>query len=187
MSPQERAILDFWFGAAPYAPRKIWFDRDDAFDRACAVFAADQARAAAGVHDDWARTPEGALALVLLLDQFPRNLFRGTPQAYASDAKARATAKRAIAAGQDTRLSPVQRVFVYLPLEHSEDLADQDESCRLFAALTDHPEHGELVRYAERHREIVARFGRFPHRNAVLGRKSTPAEEGFLEEPDSSF
>jgi uncharacterized protein (DUF924 family) len=187
VSARARAVLAFWFGTPPYAPRKVWFERDPSFDRACAGFAEDQVRAAAGDYDDWAVTAEGALALVLLLDQFPRNLFRGTPAAYTCDAKARAVAKGAVTVGQDAQLSPVQRVFLYLPFEHSEALADQDESCRLFAGLTAHPEHARLVRYAERHREIVARFGRFPHRNEILGRATTPAEEAFLQEPDSSF
>jgi uncharacterized protein (DUF924 family) len=182
-----RDVLDFWFGAAPYAPREVWFERNHDFDRACAAFAEEQARAAAGAYDGWAASPEGALALVLLLDQFPRNLFRGSARAYASDEKARRTAKRAIAAGQDALLPPVQRLFLYLPLEHSETLADQEECCRLTAALTELPQHAELVRYAERHREIVARFGRFPHRNAVLGRETTPEEAAFLTEPDSSY
>jgi uncharacterized protein (DUF924 family) len=187
VSARARAVLAFWFGPSPHAPRQVWFERDAAFDQACTAFVTDQARAAAGGYDDWAATPEGVLALVLLLDQFPRNLFRGTARAYASDAKARETARRAIAAGLDARLPPVQRLFLYLPLEHSEDLADQAESCLRIAALTDHPKHAELVRYAERHREIVARFGRFPHRNAALGRATTPEEAAFLEEPDSSF
>jgi uncharacterized protein (DUF924 family) len=182
-----RDVLDFWFGAAPYAPRKVWFERDHAFDRACTGFAEEQVRAAAGAYDDWAASPEGALAVVLLLDQFPRNLFRGSAQAYASDEKARRTVTRAIAAGQDALLPPVQRLFLYLPLEHSEALADQEECCRLMTALTEHPQYAELVRYAERHREIIARFGRFPHRNAVLGRETTPEEAAFLEEPNSSF
>jgi uncharacterized protein (DUF924 family) len=187
VSPRARAVLDFWFGAPPYAPRKIWFERNAGFDRACGGFAEDRSRAAAGAYDDWASTAEGALALVLLLDQFPRNLYRGSDAAYASDAKARDVARRALAAGHDARLDPVRRIFLYLPLEHSEELADQDEACRRFAAMTDHPEHAELVRYAERHREIIARFGRFPHRNAALGRMTTPEEAAFLEEPDSSF
>lgn len=185
MTPRD--VLDFWFGAAPYEPRKVWFERDHAFDRACAAFAEEQARAAVGAYDDWAASPEGALALVLLLDQFPRNLFRGSARAYASDEKARWAAKRAIVAGQDLLLPPIQRLFLYLPLEHSEALADQEECCRLMDTLTEHPQYAELVRYAERHREIIARFGRFPHRNAVLGRETTPEEATFLEEANSSF
>jgi uncharacterized protein (DUF924 family) len=187
MISRVRQILDFWFGAPPLAPRKVWFERQDAFDQACTAFREDQARAAAGAYDDWAATPEGALALVLLLDQFPRNLFRGTPHAFASDAKARAVAKQAIAAGHDARLPVVQQLFLYMPLQHSEDLADQEAFCRLAATMTGHPEHEELTRYAERHREIIARFGRFPHRNAILGRETTPEEAAFLKEPDSSF
>ncbi|MBX6369146.1 MAG: DUF924 domain-containing protein [Rhodospirillales bacterium] len=187
MTPRARAVLDFWFGPPPFRPRRVWFERDPAFDEACDAFVADQAQAAAGAYRDWATTPEGALALVLLLDQFPRNLYRGTARAYASDALALETARRAVEAGWDRLVSPVQRLFFYLPFEHSESLADQDEACRLVAAMTDHPEHAELVRYAERHREIVARFGRFPHRNAALGRATTPEEAAFLEEPGSSF
>jgi len=187
MNPRARAVLEFWFGPRPFAPRAVWFEKDAGFDRACAGFTDDQARAAAGAYDDWAETAEGALALVLLLDQFPRNLFRGTPRAYASDAKAREIARRALAAGFDRQLPVVQRVFLYMPFQHSEDLADQEESRRLFAVATDHPQHAENLGYAERHYEIIARFGRFPHRNAVLGRATTPEEAAFLKEPNSSF
>jgi uncharacterized protein (DUF924 family) len=131
--------------------------------------------------------PLSCLALVLLLDQVPRNVFRGTPRAYASDAKARAVARVAIAAGFDAQLPPPQRAFLYLPFEHSELLEDQCACMALFEALP--PEHlgPRTLAIVARHHEIVARFGRFPHRNKVLGRVSTPEEEAFLLEPDSSF
>lgn len=183
-----RALLDFWFGPAGSAggKRDIWFEPDPHFDAALRErFLDDQQRAAAGEYDDWLAAPETALALVLLLDQLPRNIYRGTPAAYASDAQARRAARAALARGHDRRLAPVERLFLYLPFEHSEDLADQALSVRLLAALRGlDPDTG---RYAERHREIIARFGRFPHRNAILGRASTPEEEAFLEEPDSAF
>jgi uncharacterized protein (DUF924 family) len=117
----------------------------------------------------------------------PRNLYRGTPRAYASDARALALARAAVAAGFDRGLRPVQRWFVYLPFEHAEALADQERSVALFEAIADDPATAEVLDTVRRHREIIARFGRFPHRNAILGRPSTAAEEAFLREPDSSF
>jgi uncharacterized protein (DUF924 family) len=181
------SLLDFWFGPGD-VPREVWFKRDDAFDvalREC--FATDVEAAASGRLDHWSHDPEGALALVLLLDQLPRNLYRGSPRAWASDPAARAAASRAIAAGHDRRLSAIRRAFLYLPFEHSEEMADQERSLRLFRSIEDHPEREELLRYAERHHEIIARFGRFPHRNAVLGRASTDEEKAFLSEPFSAF
>ncbi len=186
MDARAKALLDFWFGPGE-APRAVWFEPDPAFDVACGDFLADHARAAAGLNDPWADTAEGALALILLLDQIPRNCFRGTKRAYASDAKAREVTRLALARGFDKSLPPVRRNFVYLPLEHSETLADQEEMVRLAATLGDHPEGAEIVEYAVRHRDIVARFGRFPHRNAALGRATTPEEAAFLKEPNSSF
>jgi uncharacterized protein (DUF924 family) len=137
-------------------------------------------------------TPEGALALLILLDQFPRNLFRGTARAYAADAKARAVADAAIAAGHDRVMSSCGRLFCYLPFEHSEALADQDRCVAMFQSIPVAPDfdaetHAGAVRSAHRHREIIARFGRFPHRNAALGRATTPEEAAFLREPNSSF
>lgn len=186
------ALLDFWFGA-PDTPehdeaRKVWFTVDPDFDAALRErFLADQQRAAAGGYDGWASERDSCLALILLLDQLPRNLYRGTPQAFASDAKARATARHAVAQGFDRALPPVRRAFVYLPFEHSEDLGDQTQAVRLFAALPPGKEADEQLWYARRHYEIIARFGRFPHRNRVLGRASTAEEETFLKEPNSSF
>ncbi|MDW8123581.1 MAG: DUF924 family protein [Geminicoccaceae bacterium] len=177
---EARALLDLWF--AP-ATEPLWFRPDPAFDRLLAErFGALVERAASGACDGWLEHPEGALALVLLLDQLPRNIYRGTPRAYAFDAKARALARAALARGHDRAVPERARLFFYLPFEHSEDLADQDlavELCR--------PLGGAALAYAERHREVIRRFGRFPHRNAILGRPSTPEEEAFLREPGSSF
>jgi uncharacterized protein (DUF924 family) len=183
-----RQILDFWFGAPGMksygANRKIWFEADAAFDADVRRrFAADLDRAAAGAHDAMVAEPEGALALTILLDQFPRNIHRGTPWAFAFDGKALATARRAMDAGYGAALPAFQRPFFYLPFEHSENLADQERSVALFRALGDE----EKLDYAIRHRDVIARFGRFPHRNAILGRDSTPEEVTFLQQPGSSF
>lgn len=183
-------LLAFWFGADPFTvdpeSRDVWFKSDPAFDAVIAErFAGHAARAAAGEYDALMDSARGCLALALLLDQFPRNLHRGTPRAFASDAKARAVARHALARGFDRALPPVARIFLYLPFEHSEDIADQNLSVELFEPLDDGTTN--WLEYAHRHRDIVARFGRFPHRNAALGRDSTPEEEAFLEEPNSSF
>lgn len=175
------AILAFWF--APDA-RERWFAPDPAFDAEIGERFADLIEpAAAGRLDDWRSRSEGALALCLLLDQFPRNIWRGTPRAFAYDPAARRVAADAVAAGLDRGLRPEERHFIYLPFEHSEDLADQERAVALIAALGDPGWYD----YAVRHREIIARFGRFPHRNAILGRASTPEELAFLNEPNSSF
>ena len=185
-------LLDRWFGPpgdpGREAERKIWFESVPEFDAALRTeFLADHEEAAAGRLSWWEASAEGALALVLLLDQIPRNIFRGSPRAYASDASARAAADRALARGFDCAVPRAWRGFFYLPFEHSEDLADQERALALFAALPPTPESPDPLRHARRHHEIIARFGRFPHRNAVLGRASTPAELAFLAEPDSSF
>ncbi|MBX6321795.1 MAG: DUF924 domain-containing protein [Rhodospirillaceae bacterium] len=184
-------VLDFWFDAA-HAP--LWFKKDEAFDRAIrARFAPLVTAAVDGGLATWEDAAPSCLALLIVLDQFPRNAWRGTPRAYCGDARALAVARRALARGFDRAVPIGQRRFFYLPLEHSEDLADQEESCALFrrlaaeAAPADRASAEEQLLYAERHREIIARFGRFPHRNAILGRASTPAEVAFLAEPMSSF
>ena len=133
--------------------------------------------------DSMANDPQGCLALIILLDQFSRNMFRGSAQAFAADEKALAHARTAVERGLDQQLPPFQRTFVYLPFEHSESLADQDRSVALFEALGDENTYD----YAVRHRDIIVRFGRFPHRNVILGRESTPEELEFLKEPGSSF
>jgi uncharacterized protein (DUF924 family) len=136
-----------------------------------------------GVPEAWLATPRGVLAAILVLDQLPRNMFRGTAQAFATDGEALALAKRAIAEGMDERLPPAKRAFVYLPFQHAEDADDQARSVALFTALG----NPLNLDYAIRHQDVVMRFGRFPHRNKILGRASTPEEEAFLEQPGSSF
>ncbi|HEX2527326.1 MAG TPA: DUF924 family protein [Geminicoccus sp.] len=174
-------ILSFWFGVPD---RTAWFKADVTFDQALGeAFEELVLPATAGGLDDWTTTPDGATALLLVLDQFPRNIYRGTPRAFASDAKAREVARDVLAAGLDRQVPEDRRPFLYLPFEHSERLEDQDLCCRLMATLED----PEMLDYAERHRVIIRRFGRFPHRNLILGRVSTPEEEEFLKEPGSSF
>jgi uncharacterized protein (DUF924 family) len=186
------AILDFWFGRPgdpAYAlPRAAWFRADAAFDRAVQErCGAHHDAAAAGRLESWAGTPLGSLALLILLDQVPRNLFRNTARAYATDLAARTLARVAVDTGFDRALTAVQRGFVYLPFEHSEVLDDQRRALALFEAVPDDPDRAASLAAARRHLEIIERFGRFPHRNAALGRISTPEEEAFLKEPNSSF
>jgi len=163
-----------------------WFKKTDEFDIECAQFSEAVADARTGAYDDWAATSRGSLALLILLDQLPRNLYRGSALAFASDEKARSVARAAIDRGFDRELTVFERMFMYLPFEHSEDPADQDESVRLFELLG-----GEVAddpaRYARDHRDVIRRFGRFPHRNAALGRTSTPEEEAYLAQPGAGF
>jgi len=174
-------LLDFWF--APGREQQ-WYKADPGFDAEIrARFGRLHDAAAAGALDHWAVTAHGALALLILLDQFPRNMFRGTPRAFACDAKAQAVTLHALDRGFDAEVGVAQRPFVYLPLEHAEDLPLQERSCALFAAMGD----AKNLDYACRHRDIIARFARFPHRNAALGRMSTAEELTFLAEPDSAF
>ncbi|MGE5546922.1 MAG: DUF924 family protein [Solirubrobacterales bacterium] len=176
-----RRLLDFWF--APGMDQR-WFAADAALDADLAAgFRGLAESAAEGRLDHWAASPEGALALVLLLDQAPRNLWRGTARAFATDARARAVAAEALARGFDRPFATVQRQFLYLPFEHSEDLADQDRAVALFREAGD----TEGVDWAERHRAVIARFGRFPHRNAALGRTSTTEELAYLAQPSAGF
>jgi uncharacterized protein (DUF924 family) len=186
------ALIDFWFGP-PRSPtrfqqRDVWFKVDPAFDRQCRDgFEALRQRAAAGGCADWVREAEPCLALILLFDQLPRNLFRGRAEAFATDKQAREAARGALSRGFDRSLPASWRQFIYLPFEHSEDLADQELSVKLAAGLARDPAFAGALDYAQRHHAIIARFGRFPHRNASLGRASTPEEEAFLKEPGSSF
>jgi uncharacterized protein (DUF924 family) len=167
-------VLDFWFGADP----KKWFSKDDAFDAAIANrFLPTYEAAKAGRLADWEATPEGALALVIALDQFPRNMFRGSAHVFATDAPALAVAQRAVARGFDQKLELPRRNFFYLPFMHSEDLADQERCLALSRRSADE----NTLKYAELHADIIRRFGRFPHRNAVLGRATTPEEQAFLD------
>lgn len=188
--PHAREVLEFWFGAVDgNATREAWFRKDPAFDATIATrFAAVIEQALAGGLLDWAGTAAGELARIVVLDQFTRNSFRDTPRAFAGDALALEAAQRMVAAGRDRALTPVQRSFVYLPFEHAESLAMQDEAIRLFAELgREHADQASLLEWAEKHRAVVRRFGRFPHRNAILGRPSTAEEEAFLREPGSRF
>ena len=169
-------IVDFWREADP----KLWFARDAAFDTAMRDrFEAVQHAAARGDYAAWIDSADGALALVLLLDQFPRNLYRGAPQAFATDLLARRAASKAIARGHDQTTDPSLRAFFYMPFEHAEDLADQDRAVALMQAFGD----ADYLRYAELHRDVILRFGRFPHRNAILGRHSTAEEIAYLAGP----
>ncbi len=186
------AVLDFWFGPAGDPERasfrERWFKVDPAFDGEIAArFGPDVERALAGAWNDAVDGPHDTLALVILLDQFPRNMFRGTAGAFAGDAFAKALAERAIGAAWDRQLQPVERLFLYLPLEHSEALADQERALALFAALPESPWYAKALDAAQRHHAIIARFGRFPHRNKALGRASTTEEIAFLATPGSSF
>ena len=186
-TPDFAEVLDFWFGAPDSRergrPRKSWFQKSEPFDAEIRRrFLATWEWAARGELGRWQATPLASLALVVTLDQFPRNMFRGTARAFASDSPALAAGRETIAREFDRLLSPVERAFVYLPFAHAEDLAAQRRSLALFQGLD--PEHVEAAR---RHYEIIARFGRFPHRNAILGRQSTAEEAEFLKQPGSSF
>jgi uncharacterized protein (DUF924 family) len=169
-----KRVVAFWRDAGP----SLWFTKDDAFDaRFRELFIGVHEAAGRGELDAWQATPEGALALILLLDQFPRNAFRSTPRMYESDAKARRIAAAAIAAGHDSHVDTELRTFVYLPFSHSESLQDQERAVELF-----HRIGGDDLAYAERHHDVVRRFGRFPHRNAILGRETTEEEQRYLDE-----
>lgn len=176
--PTAEDVLAFWF-----ADPARWWKKDPAFDAEVSErFLALHEAIDRGEHADWLETPRGALAHVVVLDQFSRNMFRGTARSFASDARALAAARRGVDRGDDRALSDDERPFLYMPFMHSEDLADQDRSCALFAAS-----RPDQARFAVMHRDIIRRFGRFPHRNALLGRASTPEEEEFLKQPGSSF
>ena len=171
-TPQD--VLRFWQEAGPAA----WFSKNPDFDAVCRTrFLAAHEKAAAGMLGNWEASAEGALALVILLDQMPRNMFRGDPRTWAIDPQALAAAERALARGYDREVPRALRQFFYLPFMHAEDLAAQERSVALYEA------HGdpESLKFAYHHRDIIARFGRFPHRNAVLGRESTADELAFLE------
>ena len=185
---EARAVLDFWFGPAPHATRAEWFRKDPAFDAAIRErFAATIAEGLAGGLGDWCADAHGALARVIVLDQFTRNVFRDTPRAFAGDALALEAAGAAVDAGFDRSLDPYERWFLYLPFEHAEDAAAQARSLALFGALARETGLRAPLEWAEKHAAVVRRFGRYPHRNAVLGRASTAGEIAFLREPGSSF
>lgn len=172
VSPSD--VIAFWSEAGP----QLWFAKDDGFDRRFRErFLQAHEMALRGELDHWQRTPGGALALILLLDQLPRNVFRGTPRMYASDGAALKIAEAALAAGHDRHFDADLRLFFYLPFAHSEELAHQERSVALCRELG-----GESLAHAEGHREIIRRFGRFPHRNPILQRETTREEQRFLEE-----
>jgi uncharacterized protein (DUF924 family) len=186
------AIHDFWLGpedGRSFARQfELWFGKSEETDAEIRTRFGDlAAQAAAGALDRWAESDAGLVALLILLDQFPRNLHRGTAEAFAADDRALALAKETVRRQRDLDLPLLERVFVYLPYEHSEDLEDQERSVALFTALEEEVPDAELVKWAQAHYDIIRRFGRFPHRNAALGRETTPEEAAFLEEPGSSF
>ena len=185
-----RQILTFWFGEdeAHGKSRQPWFRKDTAFDdEIYARFVARYEQAAAGKFAQWQAQPLECLALIVLLDQFPRNMFRGSARAFEGDALARTATRHALAQGYDRDMLSVERQFMYLPLEHSESLADQELCLTLMKQLAEFAETRELHVWAEKHLAIIRRFGRFPHRNAPLGRASTPEEIEFLKRPGSGF
>lgn len=200
MTTQAENVLNFWFGPSGNAAdiagrrRKLWFGKSAANDQAVAEqFAATLLAAAAGQLDHWSSTPRGRLALIIVLDQFPHHIHRNQAQAFATDPQALTLCLDALAAGEDRQLAPIERVFLYLPLEHAESNAMQERSVLLFEKLAHGAAVGEralfddFLDYAYKHRDVVARFGRFPHRNAILGRPSTDEELEFLEQPGSRF
>jgi uncharacterized protein (DUF924 family) len=186
--PIHHEVLEFWFGV-PRGPRlKRWFEKDAAFDAEVRRrFLTLYEETVAGAHARWLGEPESCLARIVVLDQLPRNMFRGAPRAFAADPLGLEAARHALAARYDRDRLPVERLFFYLPFEHSESLEDQERACELCRPLEAFPETHDAYRYAVAHRDIVARFGRFPHRNAILGRPSTPEEVEFLKGPGSSF
>jgi uncharacterized protein (DUF924 family) len=193
VAAEAQAVLDFWFGAEGSAThgsaRTEWFAKDDAFDRTIVDrFGGSIERALRGELDGWAPEPRSGLARILLLDQFTRNAFRATPRAFAGDPQALAAASASVGGRLDEQLPPFMRAFVYMPFEHAENLAMQDEAVRLFTRLAAaDPSFASMLDYAHKHRAVIERFGRFPHRNAILGRQSTTEELEFLQQPGSSF
>jgi uncharacterized protein (DUF924 family) len=189
MSPDK--VLDFWFGS-PADPgygtaRPLWFTKSEATDQlVCQRFGDTVEEALRGGFDEWAATPRGALALILMLDQFTRNIFRDSPRAFAGDAQALRLASGLVDRHDDQRLVPIERWFAYMPFEHSEFINDQIESVRLFEQLAKEGLEEPLA-WAVKHYEVIERFGRFPHRNSILGRESTADEIEFLKEQGSRF
>ncbi|MGB3668848.1 MAG: DUF924 family protein [Phormidesmis sp.] len=190
-------ILAFWFGLPSEAIyggyRKVWFVKDPDFDaKIRQQFLADVQKAASGEYDSWLASPTAALALLLLFDQFPRNLYRGTPRSFATDTQALSVAEQFVNSGADKSLIPAQRFFVYVPFEHSEKMEHQNRCVALMQQLNqEFPDLDDGLKggldYAIRHQAVIERFGRFPHRNEILGRQSTSEEITFLQQPGSRF
>lgn len=190
--PQAKEVLEFWFGTTDDVDygqqRKIWFTKNPEFDEEVrSRFIPHYNQAATGQLDDWKASPDNCLALIILLDQFPRNMFRGQPQAFATDSQALAYSQYAVSQKFDYQLLPLQRWFIYMPFEHSENIEHQNQSVELFKKLSDESDFAEGLNYANRHFKVIERFGRFPHRNQILGRETTPEEVEFLQQPGSSF
>jgi uncharacterized protein (DUF924 family) len=181
MTETPDTVLDFWFSELT---TKDWFVKDDRIDREIAErFAGLHLALSRQVPAQWRASPEARLALVIVFDQFPRNIYRGSPLAFATDRLALNEAKAAVATGADARVDEARRIFFYMPFEHAEDLDEQDRAVALCEALGNE----NYLDYAHQHRAVIAQFGRFPHRNAILGRTSTPAEEAYLAEPGAGF
>ena len=188
LAPLAADILAFWFGAHPHVERDDWFRKNEAFDLEIRErFAEALAAGLAGAFGEWCTTPRGALARVVLLDQFTRNAFRGTPTSFVGDARALATSNLALEREFDHALDAYERQFLYMPFVHSEALAMQDRAIECFTRLAQDTGLTEPLDWAGRHRDVIRRFGRFPHRNAILGRTSTNEESAFLEQPGSRF
>ena len=188
LHPDARRVLAFWFGPPPPAQRAAWFRKDAAFDETIRSQFGPLVERALAASMDWDACPADRLAALIVLDQFPRNLFRGQARAFAGDARARAIALAMLDRGEDRALHPLQRWFVYLPLEHAEDLALQDRCVALFTELAGaHPDFAEALDYAERHRDVIRRFGRVPHRNRALGRTDPDEAAAYLRQPGSGF
>ncbi|HMJ09911.1 MAG TPA: DUF924 family protein [Polyangiaceae bacterium] len=192
MSEAAQDVLQFWFGAEGDPsfgkPRQEWFRRDASFDAAVRERFADlHAELAQGGGESWLGGARSTLAFIIVLDQFSRNLYRDDARAFAADPLALRAAELGISSGFDRELTLVERPFLYMPFMHSETLADQDRCVALFEELAREDPSAPNLSFALRHREIVARFGRFPHRNRILGRTNTPEEQAFLLEPNSSF
>lgn len=199
-SPSQQQLLNWWFGEGTTAAEifsekgRLWFGYTPEQDaEARERFGKLVSQAIAGDLDDWAASPLGWLALILLLDQLPRMIYRGTPNAFAGDEHALQLVRDGMAHGGDVLLAPIQRVFIYLVLEHSENLSVQDQAVQQFESLRsiadahEQKVFADFLDFAERHRQVIARFGRFPHRNEVLGRSSSEAEQAFLAQPGSRF
>ena len=192
MDPRAAEVLDWWFGPAPGEVRTLWFTKSAQTDQEIAErFGLLIDEALAGRLAGWHSPPanaELALARILLLDQFTRNVFRDRERSFAGDALALDAARALCAAGLDASLPPLRRAFVYMPFEHAEDLACQDEAVARFTRLAQEaPVLQGMLDYAHKHREVIARFGRFPHRNAILGRRSTAEEQDFIDTPGTAF
>lgn len=188
LPPLAAEVLDFWFGTAT-VPRTEWFRKDPAFDATIRQrFGPTIEQALDSGLAAWGESAAAMLAQVIVLDQFTRNAFRDTARAFAGDPQALALARELVARAWDRDLTPLQRWFAYLPFEHAEDVATQQESLRLFDALArEHPALADAALWAHKHHEVIARFGRYPHRNALLGRESTPEERLYMQQPGSGF